>query len=193
MEVENKYNEMLYFISGSDFPHVFTDFSILPSNTLSLVCKNAFLNDQDIPTDLSYLKMIKYIDFSHNNLTFCPIMSSELETLIISNNIIKFFDNLEILYPNLKVFDCSNNLLKSLPILPHSITSIYCQNNQIFIYHNLMYHTLLHTFIYDDVVDYDDDSYDYYEKIYNADTETEDMVENELEGCLSNMTISNQP
>ena len=57
-------------------------------------------------------------------------LSEDILTVDISDKSIKYLPDLT-RFKNLKIFNCSNNQLTSLPTLPENLLGLYCYNNQL--------------------------------------------------------------
>ena len=78
--------------------------------------------------DLIRFKKLKYLNCSHNKLTFLPFLNENLKELNCNNN---HLTSLPHLNENLKELNCNNNQLTSLPHLNEKLNRIYCSNNKL--------------------------------------------------------------
>ena len=93
--------------------------------------KYLFLNENDIEhiEDLSHFNDLLVLDLCNNKLTSLPQLPERLEELLIKNNSV---GSIKLLSNNdyLKRLDCSNNLIKEIPVID-SLEVLRCDNNEI--------------------------------------------------------------
>jgi len=93
--------------------------------------KYLFLSENKLTqlNDLSFMENLVVIDLCNNNLSSVPTLPVTIEELLVMNNKINGINSLG-QYPFLKRINCSNNLIREIPIID-SVEILICENNKI--------------------------------------------------------------
>lgn len=113
-----------------DLSHL--NLNVFPSiGSFSSYIKYLFLSENKLTymPDLSFMENLSVIDLCNNNLLSIPVLPISIEELLIMNNKVSNIGGLT-QYPFLKRINCTNNLIKEIPIID-SVEILICENNKI--------------------------------------------------------------
>ncbi|MCJ7637601.1 MAG: hypothetical protein MUO21_08945 [Nitrososphaeraceae archaeon] len=114
-----------------DLSHLaLTSLPLIPKD-IALHVKYLFLSENKLTNieDLNYMENLVVVDLCNNNLINIPSLPYTVEELLVINNQITTINSL-VQYPFLKRINCSNNLIREIPMID-SAEILICDNNKI--------------------------------------------------------------